>query len=85
MYVVYILKTSKNTLYTGITNDLSRRVSEHTSKSKRGAKYTRSFATLELVFTENASSREEALRREWQIKKMSRKQKDALISTSDTP
>ena len=84
MYYVYILRTSKNTFYTGITSDLSRRVSEHMSKSKRAAKYTRSFASLELVYSEEVTSREDALRREWQIKKMSRKQKDALVIRSVT-
>lgn len=79
MYYVYILKTSRNTLYTGITNDLARRLHEHATKSKKAAKYTRAFASVSLLYSEPAQSREDALKREWKIKKLTRKQKDLLI------
>ena len=84
MYYVYILKTSRNTLYTGITSNLERRVEEHQSKSKKAAKYTRAFASVTLVYSEEVASREEALKREWQIKKMTRQDKDRLIHASLT-
>lgn len=80
MYIVYILKTSKNTLYTGITNNLEKRLSEHKSKNKRSAKYMRSFDSFELKYTENHKSRSDALRRESEIKKLTKIEKEDLIN-----
>lgn len=78
-YFVYILRTSSNTLYIGQTNNLEKRLQEHRSKSSKSAKYTRYFTSLELVYSETYSTRKEALRREAQLKKLSRKEKDALL------
>ena len=79
MYSVYILKTSKNTLYTGITNNLSKRLSEHQSKGNKSAKYMRSFDSFELVHTEEFENRSKALKREAEIKKLTKLKKEALI------
>jgi len=79
MYTVYILRTSKNTLYTGITNNLVKRLKEHKSKSKKSAKYMRSFDNFDLVYKKEYKTRGEALKREAQIKKLTRKQKEGLI------
>lgn len=79
MYTVYILRTSKNTLYTGITNNLDKRLLEHKSKSKKSAKYMRAFDDFELVHTENLKTKGEALKREFEIKKLTRKGKNSLI------
>ena len=79
MYTVYILKTSGNTLYTGITNNLEKRLNEHKSHTKKSAKYMRSFDSFELVLTEKCNSKSDALKREIAIKKLTRKQKDSLI------
>lgn len=79
MYNVYILRTSKNTLYTGITNNLDKRLEEHKGKGKKSAKYMRSFDSFELVHTEKFETRSEALKREAEIKKLTKFQKETLI------
>ncbi len=80
MYTVYILKTSRNTLYTGISNNLKKRLSEHESRSKRSSKYMRSFDSFELVYTEQNFTHSEALKREAEIKRLTRKDKEYLIN-----
>ena len=79
MYYVYILRTSSNTLYIGQTNNLEKRLLEHKSKTIKSAKYMRYFDSFELVYSEEYLTRIEAMRREWQLKKWSRKEKEALI------
>jgi predicted GIY-YIG superfamily endonuclease len=79
-YFVYILRTSSNTLYTGQTSKLERRLKDHQEKSSRSAKYIRYFPSFELVYTETFPSRIEALRRENQLKKWPKTKKEALIS-----
>ncbi|MEE9326467.1 MAG: GIY-YIG nuclease family protein [Cocleimonas sp.] len=74
-----MLLCSDNSLYTGITTDLVRRVEEHNSK-KSISKYTRARQPVKLVYEEKAESRSIASQREYQLKKLSRKQKEALIS-----
>lgn len=81
LYTVYILKTSGNTLYTGISNNLERRLNEHRNHTKKSAKYMRSFESFELVYTEKVDSKSDALKREFEIKNLTRKQKDSLIKT----
>jgi putative endonuclease len=77
-FTVYILRTSKNTLYTGQTNNLEKRLLKH--KSGKGAKYIRSFSGFELVYTENLRTKSEALKREAEIKKWSKTKKEKLVS-----
>lgn len=77
MGYVYILKCADGTLYTGWTNDLEKRIETHNSGS--GAKYTRSRLPVELVYYEEFKSKSDALKREHEIKKLSREQKLALI------
>lgn len=79
MYKVYILRTSKNTLYTGITNNLDKRLEEHRSKGKKSAKYMKAFKSFELVHTEEFENRSEALKREAEIKKLTKFEKEILI------
>jgi putative endonuclease len=79
-YFVYILRTSSNTLYIGQTSNLEKRLKEHSGKKSRGAKYTRSFSSLELVYSEEHPTRSEALKREWQLKKLTKAKKEALIA-----
>ena len=81
-FFVYILRTSSNTLYIGQTNDLEKRMSIHRSKSEKSAKYLRYFDSFELVYTEKANNRSEALVREAKLKKFTRLQKEALIANS---
>ena len=76
MNYTYILKCKDGTLYTGWTNDLDKRVKAH--NEGRGAKYTRSRTPVELVYYETFETKEEAQRREYAIKKMTRRQKEIL-------
>jgi putative endonuclease len=77
MWYVYILKCNDGTLYTGITNDLDKRVSSHNKGT--GAKYTKTRLPVEIVYHEEATDRSEASKREYQIKKLSRLAKENLI------
>lgn len=77
MNYAYILKCKDNTLYSGWTNDLSARVAAH--NAGKGAKYTKSRLPVELVYFETFETKEEAMRREWEFKKLSRAQKLELI------
>lgn len=83
-FVVYILRTSLNTLYIGQTNNLKKRLLEHTSKGRKSSKYMRSFSSFELVYSEIWATRSEALKREAQLKKLSKKQKEALLQNSSS-
>ena len=78
-YFVYILRTSSNTLYVGQTNNLEKRIQEHKNKTNKSAKYLRSFDSFELVYTEEYTTRSEALKREWELKQWSKSKKEALI------
>ena len=77
MNYTYILRCSDGTFYTGWTNHLDERVRAH--NEGRGAKYTRGRGPVELVYYECLETREEALRREYAIKQMSRMEKIRLI------
>ena len=77
----YILKCSDGSLYTGWTNDLERRVKAH--NAGKGAKYTKSRRPVELVYFEAFSTRQEAMRREWEIKQLSRVEKCKLIQVKE--
>ena len=78
-YFLYILHCSDDTLYTGITTDIQRRLEEHNSSAK-GAKYTRSRRPVALVYTEKFEDRSSASKREYIIKRLSRAKKLALIN-----
>ena len=83
-WYVYILKCSDDTLYTGVTNDISRRVGEHNFDNKKGAKYTRYRRPVSLVYSEEMTDRSKAGKREAEIKKISREEKLILISKKRT-
>lgn len=76
-YIVYILRTDRNTLYTGQTTDLKKRLEIH--KSGKGAKYLRSFKRIELVYKEELTDKSWALKREAEIKRMTKKEKEKLV------
>lgn len=80
MYYVYLLRCADGTLYTGFTNDLARRLAAH--NAGRGAKYTRGRRPVELVYWESLSNKSSALRREYAIKQLPRRQKLTLIQSS---
>lgn len=78
-YFVYILRTSFNTLYIGQTNNLERRLKEHQEKTAKSAKYIRHFSSCELVYSEVYPTRSEAMKRERQLKKLTKIEKEKLI------
>ena len=83
-YVVYILRTSTNSLYIGQTNNLERRLKEHHSKNSKSAKYIKYFSSCALVYSEMHATRKEAMQREWQLKKWTKAKKEALIAGDKT-
>ena len=78
MWYVYILRCGDDTLYTGITDDVEKRLAAH--RAGKGAKYTRGRSPLELVYLEEQPDKSAALRREIAIKKLPRKRKMELCS-----
>ena len=76
-HYVYVLECADGTLYTGYTTDVERRVAEHDAGD--GAKYTRGRTPVEVVLTESFDSRAAALRREHELKALSRRAKERLI------
>lgn len=77
-WYTYMVRCADNTLYTGITTDLCRRVEEHNTSDK-GAKYTRSRRPVKLVYSETFPDRSQAASREFALKKMPLKKKRALL------
>lgn len=77
---VYIILCSDNTLYTGISNDVERRIQQHASQ--RGARYFRGRQPQRLVYLEGGHDRSSASRREAAIKKLRRSDKDRLIGSA---
>ncbi|QCT73592.1 GIY-YIG nuclease family protein [Eubacterium sp. AM05-23] len=77
-HYVYILKCKDNSLYTGWTTDIEKRLKAH--NSGKGAKYTKSRKPVVLVYKEEFDSKSDALRREAAIKKLTREQKLELIN-----
>ena len=79
MNYVYILRCGDDSLYTGWTNNLEKRVKAHSNG--KGAKYTKARLPIELVYFEEFEDKIEAMRREYAIKKLTRKEKLLLIKT----
>lgn len=79
MHYVYILRCADGTLYTGYTNNLAARVAVH--NSGRGAKYTRGRRPVTLVYSRGFRSPGKALSREYDLKQLTRAEKEALIAT----
>jgi putative endonuclease len=77
IHYCYLLRCIDDTLYCGYTNNLTKRVETH--NLGKGAKYTRRRTPVKLVYFEEFKTKSEALKREHQIKKLSRKEKLALI------
>ena len=79
MYYIYILECYDNTLYTGITTNLQKRLDEH-NNSDKGAKYTRARRPVKMIYHEESSNRSTASKREYAIKKLTRLKKLQLIA-----
>ena len=80
MHYVYVVECDDDSLYTGYTTDVDRRVAEHNDGT--GAKYTRSRRPVELVHVERYGSRSAAMSREYELKQLSRRQKERLVFES---
>lgn len=74
----YILECKDGTYYTGWTNNLEKRLKDH--NAGKGAKYTKARLPVDLVYYEEYQTKEEAMRREYAIKRMTRNEKSNLIS-----
>lgn len=79
MNYLYIVECKDGTFYTGWTNNLEKRLKDH--NDGKGAKYTKSRIPVSLVYYEEFQTKEEAMRREYAIKRMTRKEKCCLISS----
>lgn len=79
-WTVYMLRCADNSLYTGITTDISRRLDEHNGIVKGGARYTKSRQPVVLVYQETATNRAIASQREYAIKQLSKAQKESVIN-----
>ena len=77
MWYLYILRCKDDSLYTGITTDVDKRLEAH--RAGKGAKYTRGRGPLELVYKEECADHSDALKRELEIKRLPREEKLKLI------
>lgn len=81
MWYVYLLRCADNSLYAGITTSIERRILEHNNCNKKGAKYTRVRRPVALAYSEQLTDRSEASRREYQLKKLTKREKEKLVSS----
>ena len=78
MWYVYILECSDLTLYTGISNDVEKRIETH--NNKKGAKYTKTRTPVKLMYQQTFETKSLAAKEEWRIKQLTRIQKISLIN-----
>jgi len=79
MFYFYIVRCSDGSLYSGQTNNLQRRIFEHNYDKNKSSKYLRAKKPVKLVYSEEYSTLQLAMKREWQIKKWTKAKKEALI------
>jgi len=79
MHYFYMVRCSDNSLYSGQTNNLEKRIKEHNSKVHRGAKYLRAKKPVRLVYFEEYPTIQLAMKREFEVKKWSKAKKETLI------
>ena len=79
-WYVYMLRCSDNTLYTGITTDLERRVEEHNTDNKKGAKYTKVRRPVKLVYKKHCKDRSAAAVAEAALRKLTKAEKESLAA-----
>jgi predicted GIY-YIG superfamily endonuclease len=82
-WCLYVVKCGDGTLYTGITNDLRRRIGQHNGGT--ASRYTRSRLPVELVYREPCLNKSSAMRKECRMKSLSRKEKEALFKRTAGP
>jgi putative endonuclease len=80
-WFVYYLRCADNSLYAGITTDLTRRLIEHNQCNKLGAKYTRVRRPVCLAYAEHQENRQLASKREYQLKRLSKVKKEILVNS----
>lgn len=80
-YFVYLVRCADGTLYTGYTTDIARRLRAH--NNGKGAKYTKTRRPVELVYSESHATLSDALKREYQIKRLRKSAKHALIGRTE--
>jgi putative endonuclease len=78
-WTVYIVRCIDGSLYTGIAKDVARRIEEHNADNLRAANYTRTRRPVALAYQEPAATRSAAGKREYQIKQLNRREKEALV------
>ncbi len=78
-WTIYFLRCNDNSLYTGITTDIKRRIHQH-NNTKLGAKYTRARRPVVLVYSETAVDKSTASKREYQLRTLTKKQKEKIVS-----
>ena len=84
MYYTYMVRCADNSIYTGMTNNLEKRINEHINKSKNGAKYTKSHNAIKLETAWKSKEKSLACKLEYQIKQLSKQQKEKLINGEKT-
>lgn len=84
-YYVYIVECSDGSYYTGQTDNLEIRIKEHNGELKGGARYTSGRRPVKLMHFEEYETRNEAMKREAEIKKMDRPEKEVIILTGNKP
>lgn len=82
IWFVYIIRTAKQSLYTGITTDVARRLRQH--QNNKGAKHLKGHKDLSVVYQIKVGDRSTALKLEYKIKQLSKKKKEELIMQSPT-
>lgn len=82
-WYLYMLLCKDGSLYTGITTDVEKRFEAHSAG--KGAKYTRGRGPLELVYRETCGDHSAALKRELEVKRLTRQQKEALFADANNP
>ena len=78
-YYFYILRCADNSLYSGITSNLEKRVREHNSVNSRGSKYTRAKRPVKLIYSEKYRSKKTAMKREIEVKRLTKVEKEKLV------
>ncbi len=82
-WFVYMVRCADNSLYTGITNNIERRIDEHNHNNRIASAYVRARRPVVLVYRESHQTRSQATKREYQIKQLSRKEKEILVHTDN--
>lgn len=80
VWFVYMIKTRLNTLYTGVTIDVERRLAEHASGSVKGARYLRGKGPLTMVWHKQVADKRQAMQVEYRLKRLPRATKDKIVA-----